>query len=193
MPLVSVCIQTYQQNNYIKECLDAVISQKTNFRFEIILGEDESNDGTREICIEYGNKHPDKIRLFLRSRKDVIFIDGKPTGRYNFIENLKASKGKYIALCEGDDYWTDPYKLQKQVDFLENNSDHVACCHNAKIDNKDFSDSWKKEAFYNPPGDFQNIDINTAHVILNFNIPTASLLFKSKYMLNTYPHGSRIL
>ena len=122
--MVSVCVQTYQQVNYIKACLDGILIQKTKFPFEIILGEDESNDGTREICVEYAEKYPDKIRLFLRSRKDVIYIGGQPTGRYNMIENIKASKGKFIALCEGDDYWTDPYKLQKQVDFLEAHTDY---------------------------------------------------------------------
>src|SRR5690606_24131225 len=106
---------------------------QTTFPFEIILGEDESNDGTREICKQYAAQYPDKIKLFLRSRKDVIYINGNPTGRFNFIENLKACSGKYIALCEGDDYWTDPLKLQKQVDFLENNSDFALCFHMVEV------------------------------------------------------------
>lgn len=127
--LVSVCIQTFNQKNYIKQCLDGVLMQQTNFSIEIILGEDDSSDGTREICIDYAEKHSEQIRLFLRDRKDVIFIGGNATGRFNFIENLKESKGKYIALCEGDDYWTDPLKLQKQVDFLESNSEFSGCFH----------------------------------------------------------------
>lgn len=127
---VSVVVTTYNHKSYIKECLDGILIQQTNFPIEIILGEDESNDGTREICIEYANKYPDIIHLFLRSRKDVIYINGTPTGRYNFMENLNACKGKYIALCEGDDYWTDPLKLQKQVGFLEENPDYGICFHN---------------------------------------------------------------
>lgn len=127
--LVSVSVVTYQHVSYIKECLDSILMQQTDFPFEILLGEDESTDGTREVCIEYANKHPDKIRLFLRSRADVIYINGNPTGRYNFLENLKAAHGKYIAICEGDDYWTDPNKLQKQVDFLEANEDYAICYH----------------------------------------------------------------
>lgn len=103
--------------------------QKTSFPFEIILGEDESRDGTREICKAYAEKHPDKIKLFLRSRKDVIYINGNATGRFNMVENLKACKGRYVALCEGDDYWKDPYKLEKQVRLLENNSNLIACHH----------------------------------------------------------------
>ncbi|MFG6687624.1 glycosyltransferase family 2 protein [Mariniflexile sp. HNIBRBA6329] len=127
--MVSVCVQTYQHVNYIKQCLDGILMQQTTFPFEVILGEDESNDGTREICIEYANKYPERIRLFLRSRKDVISINGNPTGRFNMIENLKSCQGKYIALCEGDDYWTDPLKLQKQVDLLEKNKDYSYCGH----------------------------------------------------------------
>ena len=132
-PLVSVVVSTYNHQKYIADCLEGILMQQTTFPFEIILGEDESNDGTREICMTYAEKHPDKIKLFLRSRKDVIYIGGNPTGRYNFLENLKASKGKYIALCEGDDYWTDPLKLQKQVDFMEENTSVIICFHKVKV------------------------------------------------------------
>jgi glycosyltransferase involved in cell wall biosynthesis len=134
--VVSVCIQTYQHANFIHQCLNSILNQKTNFLFEIILGEDESTDGTREICMKYANKYREKVRLFLRSRYDVIVINGKPTGRFNLMENLKASRGKYIALCEGDDYWTDEYKLQKQVDFLEANPEYFICHHGFKVLNE---------------------------------------------------------
>jgi len=129
MPTVSVAVQTFQHSSYIKQCLDSILMQKTSFQYEILIGEDESNDGTREICIEYAKRHPRKIKLFLHSRKNTIYINGKPTGRYNFVYNLSHAKGKYIALCEGDDYWTDPNKLQKQVDILEKNEDCIACHH----------------------------------------------------------------
>ena len=135
-PLVSVCIQTYQHAGFIAECLDSVLMQHTNFSFEIILGEDESKDDTRKICKEYAEKYPSKIKLFLRSRKDVIYINGKPSGRFNLIENLKSCQGKYIALCEGDDYWVEPLKLQKQVDLLEKNPQLIACHH------------WQKNAIF---------------------------------------------
>ncbi|MFW6272217.1 MAG: glycosyltransferase [bacterium] len=104
--------------------MDGILMQKTEFPFEILLGEDASTDGTREICIEYADKYPDKIRLFLHNRENVIYINGNPTGRFNLLYNLSSARGKYIAICEGDDYWTDPYKLQKQVDFLEENSEY---------------------------------------------------------------------
>jgi glycosyltransferase involved in cell wall biosynthesis len=128
-PLVSINVVTYNHEKYIEQCLDSILNQKTDFKFEIILGEDDSTDNTRAICKEYAHQYPNKIRLFLRSRKDVIYINGNPTGRFNFMENLKAAKGKYIALCEGDDYWTDPLKLQKQVDFLESHSSYSGSFH----------------------------------------------------------------
>jgi glycosyltransferase involved in cell wall biosynthesis len=121
---VSVCIQTYNHVYYIKECLESILSQKTNFDFEILLGEDNSSDGTRELCIDYAKRFPNKIRLFLHHRENNISIGGQPTGRFNFMYNLYSAKGKYIALCEGDDYWTDSLKLQKQVDFLEGNLEY---------------------------------------------------------------------
>ena len=122
--LVSICVQTYQQVDFIRECIDSILMQQTKFTFEILLGEDDSNDGTREICLEYAKKHQDKIRLFLHSRENNITINGKPTGRFNFMYNLSKARGKYIAFCEGDDYWIDKLKLQKQVDFLSSNRDH---------------------------------------------------------------------
>jgi glycosyltransferase involved in cell wall biosynthesis len=137
-PLVSVAVQTYQQNAYIKDCLQGILMQKTNFPFEILLGEDQSTDGTREICIEYAQKYPDKIRLFLHHRENSIKINGRQTGLFNFLYNFFSSRGKYIAICEGDDYWTDPFKLQKQVDEMETNlyiniSSHPAVIRNEKL------------------------------------------------------------
>ena len=96
-PLVSVCVQTYNHAPYIKDTLEGILMQKTDFPFEILLGEDESTDGTRDICIEYAKKHPDKIKLYLHSRENNIKINGTPTGRFNFIYNLIHAKGKYIA------------------------------------------------------------------------------------------------
>jgi glycosyltransferase involved in cell wall biosynthesis len=128
LPMVSVCVQTYQHAPYIKDALDGILMQKTDFSFEILIGEDGSTDGNREICIDYAKRYPDKIRLFLNTRDKVIYVKGRPTGRWNLMNNLKNARGKYIALLPGDDYWTDPLKLQKQFDVLEQN-DHVVACH----------------------------------------------------------------
>lgn len=134
--MVSVCFLTYNHEKFVAQALDSVMMQEMDFDYEIILGEDESQDGTREICIEYARQYPDRIRLFLRSRKDVIYINGRPTSRFNFIENWKAARGKYVAMLEGDDYWTDPLKLQKQADYLDNNPDCTLSFHNALIFNE---------------------------------------------------------
>lgn len=122
-PLVSVCVQTYMHEEYIQQCLDGILMQATNFDFEVLVGEDDSSDNTRQICIAYADKYPHKLRLFLHDRSNVIYVDGSPTGRYNFMYNLKKARGKYIAICEGDDYWTDANKLQRQVDYLEADSE----------------------------------------------------------------------
>jgi glycosyltransferase involved in cell wall biosynthesis len=128
-PLVSVWVITYNHAGFIGECLDSILTQETNFFYEICLGEDESNDGTREICKEYAKKYHKKIRLFLRDRNDPAREGCKGVWQFNFIETFKACRGKYIALCDGDDFWSDPYKLQKQVDFLENHPECSGCYH----------------------------------------------------------------
>ena len=123
-PLVSVVMPTYNHEPYIAQAIEGALMQKTNLPYEVLIGEDGSSDGTREICKEYAAKYPDKIRLFLNDRNNVIYINGRPTGRWNPINLLRNARGKYIAFCEGDDYWTDPDKLQKQVDFLEANPEY---------------------------------------------------------------------
>lgn len=132
LPEVSVCVTAYQHESYISECLDNILKQKTTFPFEIVIGEDESEDNTRKICEEFAVKNPDKVRLFLRSREDVIYKNGRPTGQYNFLENLKASRGSLLVHIDGDDYWESDGVLQRQYEFLKNNSDYVMVGFNAR-------------------------------------------------------------
>ena len=115
--MVSICMITYNHENFISESIDSILIQETTFPYQLIIGEDYSTDETRVICEEYALKHPNQI-LLLPSVKNLGVIP-------NWIRTMKSCKGKYIALCEGDDYWTDPYKLQKQVDFLEANPEYV--------------------------------------------------------------------
>ena len=121
VPLVSICIQTYNQENYIEKCIDSILCQQTDFDFEIILGDDDSSDKTRDICKKYAEEYREKIRLILHSRDNAIFFGKKGTGLFNYLYNIDIAKGKYIAECEGDDFWIDPNKLQKQVDFMRRN------------------------------------------------------------------------
>lgn len=173
-PMVSVCIQTYQHKNYIRQCLDSVLAQKTNFPFEIILGEDDSTDGTKEICLEYASKSPERIRLFLRSEKDKIYINGRKTGRFNYIQNILAANGKYIALLDGDDYWCNELKLQTQFDFMEKNSDCSLSFHKTEC---------LKEGGYPHPFVYTEIHEQdtkfTIYDLLDEKIPTpVSVMFK---------------
>ena len=109
------CI-TYNQKDYIRQCLDGFVMQRTNFRFEAIVHDDASTDGTAEIVREYAEKYPDIIKPIFETENQYSKHDGS-LGR---IMNAN-TRGKYVAICEGDDYWTDPLKLQKQADFLDAN------------------------------------------------------------------------
>lgn len=120
-PIVSVCVLTYNHEKYIGDCLDSILKQKTNFPYEIIIGEDNSEDATRQICIEYAERYPDKIRLFLRTPDQKFVYKNTRTFHFNFIANLLVARGNFIATCDGDDYWIDSQKLQYQVDFLRSN------------------------------------------------------------------------
>lgn len=128
-PVVSVWVITYNHAKYIGQCLDAILAQQTDFSFEICLGEDESSDGTREICMAYRDRHPDIIRLFLRSRSEPGRRGCAGVWQYNFIETFKACKGEFVALCDGDDFWSDTTKLQRQVDLLRQNPQWSGCFH----------------------------------------------------------------
>jgi glycosyltransferase involved in cell wall biosynthesis len=124
-PLVSVCMITYNHERYIAEAIEGVLKQETNFPIELVIGEDCSTDNTRKICAEYAKKYPGIIRL-LEREKNLGMIP-------NFADTLKHCKGKYVALCEGDDYWTDSHKLQIQVDFMEANPDFAICHHSSLV------------------------------------------------------------
>lgn len=123
LPLVSISCITYNHASYIKECIDGFLMQKTNFNFEVLIHDDHSTDGTEEIIKEYAKQYPDIIKPLFE--KENQYSLGKPIG--SAVWNLPRARGEYIAICEGDDYWTDPYKLQKQVDFLESHPDYGMC------------------------------------------------------------------
>ncbi len=132
-PLVSVRTATYQHAPYIRQCLDSILMQECDFPWEFIIGEDGSTDGTREICIEYAERHPDRIRLFLRDRSLSRYREGKREIGFNGKWTCRSARGRYHALCEGDDYWTDPKKLQKQVEVLKQHPDYAMSFHNVLI------------------------------------------------------------
>src|SRR5690606_22666379 len=126
--IVSICCITYNHEPYIRECLDGFMMQECDFAFEVLIHDDASTDSTQDIMREYQEKYPDIIKPIIQTENQYSKGIRTIQSTYNF----SRAKGKYIALCEGDDYWTDPFKLQKQVDFLEANPDCSVCFHAAR-------------------------------------------------------------
>ena len=120
--MVTIQCITYNHEPYIRQCLDGFVMQKTNFRFEAIVHDDASTDGTATIIKEYAEKYPDII-------KPIFEIENQYSKKIgiNKTYQIPRVKGKYVATCEGDDYWTDPLKLQKQYDFMESNPEYSMC------------------------------------------------------------------
>jgi glycosyltransferase involved in cell wall biosynthesis len=176
-PIVSCRVSTYQHAPYIKQCLDGILMQKTNFPFEIVIGEDESSDGTREICIDYANKYPNVIRLFLHKRENNVLVHGRPSSFFQGTYTIFKLRGKYQAICEGDDFWTDPLKLQNQVDFLENNKDFSICFTDYKV----FDESKRKFNYPDLKYKYKNKSVFYRNdIILSNFIPTTTVMFKTR-------------
>lgn len=119
IPLVSVFMITYNHEKYIAQAIESVLVQRKTFPVKVFIGEDCSTDNTKEICLKYKNMYPDKIELFLNKKNLGLILNEK-----QIFEACVKSGAKYIAMLEGDDYWIDPLKLQKQVDFLEANPEY---------------------------------------------------------------------
>lgn len=174
IPMVSVFMMTYNHETYIKQSVDSILNQKTNFDFDIVIGEDCSTDNTRAIIKNIAKSHPGKFKLLLHEKNIGP--------QANQLAVLSSCTGKYIALCEGDDYWTDPYKLQKQVDFLEANPEYVFTFHDALILNQKTGETRVRI------GD-RKIDttVDLKSLITQNNIPTASIVFKNILDNNSLP------
>ena len=128
---LSVCLITYNHGRFIAQALESALAQETNFEFEIVIGEDCSADHTRQILVEYQQRYPSKIRLMLPEKN--------LGANRNFARTLQACRGQYIALLEGDDYWTAPTKLQEQVDFLDSHEECAICFHALRVFREDGS------------------------------------------------------
>lgn len=171
---VGIFMVTYNHENYITQAVESIMRQKTSFPFKLFIGEDCSTDNTRSICIELSKRFPEKIELILNE---------KNLGPLKNAANIYAKcveYGKYIAICEGDDYWIGTNKLQMQVEFLENNQDYSLACHRAMYRNEiekkiTYPKVLKKDTF-------QQKDV-AEH---NF-IQTLSVVFRSKYIKDGLP------
>jgi glycosyltransferase involved in cell wall biosynthesis len=171
-PIVSISCITYNHAPYIRDAIEGFLMQKTNFPFEILIHDDASTDGTSDIIRKYEQKYSDLI--FPVYQKENQYSKGILLCEFN----LKRARGKYIALCEGDDYWTDPLKLQKQVDFMDANPDYVMCYHSYKV-RKD--DKISKKTFPRKEKDFDADKL----VATPIDIATTT-----KFFINVYKYHS---
>lgn len=172
--IVSVSCITYSHAKYIRQCLDGILMQKADFQYEILIHDDASTDGTDDIIREYAQKYPTIIKPIFE--KENQYSKGVPISA---TFNYPRAEGKYIALCEGDDYWTDPYKLQKQVDFLNNHPDYAMCFHDCYIRNETQNEFYHEE--------IQDRDYSVKELFSKWIVPTASMLLKKECVLEISP------
>ncbi len=169
--MVSICCITYNQEPYIRKALDGFLSQKTSFAYEVLIHDDASTDRTAEIIRQYADRYPDVIKPIFQKENQYSRGFTNISGTYNF----PRAAGRYIAMCEGDDYWTDPRKLQKQVDFMEAHPDCSLVFHSARIktEGRAFTESrmrpYRRSRRISPE---EIIDKTSGY-------PTASLMFRT--------------
>ena len=146
--MVSIRCTAYNQEEQIRECLDGFVMQQTNFRFEAVVHDDASTDGTAAIIKEYAEKYPDIIKPILETENQYSKHDGSLERIMN-----EAATGKYVAWCEGDDCWIDPLKLQKQVDYLESHPDCMLVHTDMEVKDVNTGEvlhgKWKKQKNFN--------------------------------------------
>ena len=173
--MVTIRCITYNHEPYIRQCLEGFIMQKTNFRFEAIVHDDASTDETANIIREYAEKYPDILKPIFETENQYSKLDGS-------IQRIMSEHihGKYVAMCEGDDYWIDPLKLQKQVDFLESNPKYSMCAHNAFV----FYQQKNDVCLFNKTSYSGELSVHDA--IHAWKIPTASILVLSE-IAKEYP------
>lgn len=168
--LVTICCLTFNHRAFIANALDGFLAQETSFETEIIVYDDASTDGTTDILITYEKRFPQKIKLFLQNNNQYSKGENRIIGKFL----LPHARGKYIAICEGDDYWTDVQKLQKQVSALERNLDCSFSFHNAKIFSGKNEYSGRDLVLKSSKSGLCNADI----ILGNF-LPTASLVLRN--------------
>lgn len=164
-PLLTILCLTYNHEPFIAQALDGFLGQKTNFPIEILIGDDASTDNTAEIVEQYVKLHPKRIRFIKRPTNVGV--------KENGLDLRRRVRGKYLALCEGDDYWTDPTKLQQQVEFLEANPDYAVCFHPVIV--RDENDSEKRSLF---PTDLEEGEVPLSRLLKSNCIQTNSVVYR---------------
>lgn len=163
-PLVSIVMIAYNLEKYIGEAIESVLMQKVNFHYELVIGEDCSTDNTLRIALQYQSENPDVIRILQREKN----LGLTP----NCVDTHNHCRGKYIALLDGDDYWTDKNKLQKQVDFMETHPEYAGCAHQSSVIRGDASN------FEKLFGSESDSDLYMNDMITHRKFHTSSLLYK---------------
>jgi glycosyltransferase involved in cell wall biosynthesis len=165
-PKVSVALITYNQERFIAQALEGVLMQQTRATFEVVVGEDCSTDGTARVIAAFQERYPGRLEVLPTPRNLGMIA--------NLVRTLRACRGEYVALLEGDDYWTDPAKLQRQVEFLDGHPGCTVCFHDAEVR---FEDAARPPKRYCPPG---LKEISTLEDLLRVNfIPTCSAMFRN--------------
>jgi glycosyltransferase involved in cell wall biosynthesis len=169
---VSICCLAYNHESFIRQCLDGFVNQKCNFTFEVLIHDDASKDNTASVIKEYEAKYPDIIKPIYQIVNQYS-IGVSPTIMYNF----PRSKGNYIAICEGDDYWTDLLKLQKQVDFLEANQNFSICFTDYEV----YDENIKKKYYPNLIKKYKFSSVFSRNQIIFSNfIPNCTVMFRNR-------------
>ncbi len=174
--MVSICCITYNHEKYIRETLEGFLMQKTNFKYEIIIHDDASTDNTANIIREYEQKYPNIIKPIYQKENQYS------KGESPFLNTMQLTKGKYIALCEGDDYWTDERKLQLQFDYMEENKNCTFCFHNGYIYDDANKKNIRKFIPYSKEQEkylTKDNKYNLGELALLNMVPTASYFFRN--------------
>ena len=182
--MVSIRCLVYNHEPYLRQCLDGFVMQKTNFPFETIVHDDASTDGSAAIIREYAEKYPDIIKPIYETENQYSKHDG--TLR-RIMDAAMHPGSKYVASCEGDDYWTDPDKLQKQVDFLESHPDYSMCCNLTKV----YDEGLNSFVDVVPPDRSGRLKPDEIINRGGLFIPTCSLLYRKQVKWPDYPDYCR--
>lgn len=175
-PLISICCITYNHGSFIRKCLDGFLMQQCNFEYEILIYDDASTDNTQSVIREYQEKYPEIIKPIFQEENQYSKGVRGMMAKFNF----PRAKGKYIALCEGDDYWTDPFKLQKQVDFLEANPEYSLVCGGFISKNEETGEEKVelKEVEASPDHTEKGFDITLERLLKQWLTKTLTLMYR---------------
>jgi len=181
-PKVSICCVTYNHEPYIRDCLEGFLMQKTNFAFEILIHDDASTDKTADIIREYEKKYPDLIKPIYQIENQ--YSKGKKPWT-NFL--FPKVQGKYIAICEGDDFWVSPDKLQIQFDFMEANPDYSMCFHQAYA----YLHGVDSECCKNIFSCIENRDYSAEEIVCEWKVATGTVFLRKEYFIPFIPHDCK--